>query len=129
MRLPSGVDARIQGAQWRDKRAGACRGGSHAWSCELSTFCIQSGDITQHLAPMVKRLLRPLRRWAAVETLLARIAGQVKTWPADDFGKFVSASIGTGMAGAVAALPPPTEPLLPDPLTSIAPATFEMRFM
>jgi len=78
---------------------------------------------------MVKRLLRPLRRWAAVEGVLARIAGQVKTWPADDFGKFVSASIGTGMAGAVAALPPPTEPLLPDPLTSIAPATFEMRFM
>ena len=78
---------------------------------------------------MVKRLLRPLRRWAAVEAVLARIAGQVKTWPADDFGKFVSASIGTGMAGAVAALPPPTEPLLPDPLTSIAPATFEMRFM
>jgi hypothetical protein len=78
---------------------------------------------------MVKRLLRPLRRWAAVEAVLARIAGQVKTWPADDFGKFVSASIGTGMAGAVGALPPPTEPLLPDPLTSIAPATFEMRFM
>ncbi|HXD81779.1 MAG TPA: hypothetical protein VNU27_09430 [Candidatus Acidoferrum sp.] len=78
---------------------------------------------------MVKSLLRPLRRWAAVEGVLARIAGQVKTWPADDFGKFVSASIGTGMAGAVAALPPPTEPLLPDPLTSIAPATFEMRFM
>ncbi len=78
---------------------------------------------------MVKRLLRPLRRWAAVEALLARIARQVKTWPADDFGKFVSASIGTGMAGAVGALPPPTEPLLPDPLTSIAPATFEMRFM
>jgi len=64
-----------------------------------------------------------------VESVLARIAGQFTTWPADDFGKFVSASIGTGMAGAVAALPPPTEPLRPGPPTSIAPATFEMRFM
>ena len=78
---------------------------------------------------MVNRLLRPLRRWAAVESVLARIAGQFRTWPADDFGKFVSASIGTGMAGAGAALPPPTEPLPPDPPTSIAPAAFEMRFM
>ncbi len=64
-----------------------------------------------------------------MESLLARIAGQFTTWPADDFGKFVSASIGTGMAGAVAALPPPAEPLRPAPPTSIAPATFEMRFM
>ncbi len=78
---------------------------------------------------MVNRLLRRLRRWTAVESVLARIAGQFTTWPADDFGKFVSASIGTGMAGAVAALPPPTEPLRPGPPTSIAPATFEMRFM
>jgi hypothetical protein len=78
---------------------------------------------------MVNRLLRRLRRWTAVESVLARVAGQFTTWPADDFGKFVSASIGTGMAGAVAAMPPLTEPLRPDPPTSIAPATFEMRFM
>ncbi|MGH7760634.1 MAG: hypothetical protein ACREOY_04345 [Candidatus Dormibacteraceae bacterium] len=78
---------------------------------------------------MVNRLLRRLRRWTAVESVLARIAGQFTTWPADDFGKFVSASIGTGMAGAVAAMPPPAEPLRPAPPTSIAPATFEMRFM
>jgi hypothetical protein len=78
---------------------------------------------------MVKRLLRRLRRWTAVESVLARVAGHFTTWPADDFGKFVSASIGTGMAGAVAAMPPLTEPLRPAPPTSIAPATFEMRFM
>jgi hypothetical protein len=78
---------------------------------------------------MVKRILRPLRRWPAVESILARLAGQFTTWPADDFGRFVSASVGTGMAGAVAALPPPVEPLRPPPPSSIAPATFEMRFM
>ena len=78
---------------------------------------------------MVNRLLRRLRRWTAVESVLARVAGQFTTWPADDFGKFVSASIGTGMAGAAAAMPPLMEPLRPAPPTSIAPATFEMRFM
>ena len=78
---------------------------------------------------MVNRLLRRLRRWTAVESVVGRVAGQFTTWPADDFGKFVSASIGTGMAGAVAAMPPLMEPVRPAPPTSIAPATFEMRFM
>lgn len=78
---------------------------------------------------MVKRLFRPLRRWPAVEAFLARLAGQFTTWPADDFGRFVSASVGTGMAGAAAAFPPAVEPLRPAPPSSIAPATFEMRFM
>jgi hypothetical protein len=77
---------------------------------------------------MVKRLFQPLRRWPWVEALLARVAGQFTTWPADDFGRFVSASVGTGMAGA-SAFPPPVEPLRPPPPSSIAPATFEMRFM
>ena len=78
---------------------------------------------------MVKRLFRPLRSWPAVETFLLRIAGQFTTWPADDFGRFVSASAGTGMAGGFAAMPPPVEPLRPPPPMSTAPATFEMRFM
>src|SRR4029077_12239186 len=56
---------------------------------------------------MVNRLLRGLSRWTAVESVLARIAGQFTTWPADDFGKFVSASIGTGMAGGGGGAPPP----------------------
>jgi hypothetical protein len=62
---------------------------------------------------MVNRFLRGLRRWTAVESVLARIAGQFTTWPADDFGRFVSASIGTGMAGASAAMPPLLEPMRP----------------
>lgn len=77
---------------------------------------------------MVKRLFQPLRRWPAFEALLARVAGQFTTWPADDFGRFVRAPVGSGMAGA-AAFPPPVEPLRPPPPSSIAPATFEMRFM
>jgi hypothetical protein len=78
---------------------------------------------------MVNRLVRRLRRWTAVDSVISRVAGQFTTWPADDFGKFVSASLGTGMAGAVAAMPPLLEPVRPPPPTSIAPATFEMRFM
>jgi hypothetical protein len=78
---------------------------------------------------MVNSFLRRVRRWQVADSLLARIAGQFTTWPADDFGRFVSASVGPGMAGAVAAFPPITEPERPPPPTSIAPATFEMRFM
>src|SRR5213082_870649 len=78
---------------------------------------------------MVKTFLRPLRRWPVVDMFLQRVAGHFTTWPADDFGRFVSASVGTGMAGAFAAMPPPVEPLRPPPPTSAAPATFEMRFM
>jgi hypothetical protein len=78
---------------------------------------------------MVNRSLRRIRRWPAVESLLTRIAGQFTTWPADDFGRFVTASIGTGMAGPIVAMPPLIEPLRPPPPTSTAPATFEMRFM
>jgi hypothetical protein len=78
---------------------------------------------------MVNRLLRRMRRWPSVETLVARLAGRFTTWPADDFGRFLSASVGTGMEGSMAVFPPPLEPLRPPPPTSIAPATFEMRFM
>jgi hypothetical protein len=78
---------------------------------------------------MVKSLLRRIRRWAALEALLTRVAGQFTTWPADDFGRFVSASIGTGVPGPIAAFPPTVEPTRPPPPTSIAPAKFETRFM
>lgn len=73
--------------------------------------------------------MRPLRRWPVVEGLVLRLAGQFTTWPADDFGRFVSAPVGAGLSGAFAAMPPPAEPLRPPPPTSLAPATFEMRFM
>ena len=78
---------------------------------------------------MVNRFLRRIRRRPALESLLTRVAGHFTTWPSDDFGRFVTASIGTGMAGPIVAMPPLVEPLRPPPPTSIAPATFEMRFM
>jgi hypothetical protein len=78
---------------------------------------------------MVNTLLRPLRRWPAVEAVLARIAGRFTTWPSDDFGRFVGATRASATMGGPAALPPAAEPMRPPPPVSIAPATFEMRFM
>jgi hypothetical protein len=57
---------------------------------------------------MVKSLVRLIRRWRAV--LLVRIAEQFRTWPEEDFGS------------KSPTLPPP-------PDASIAPVTFERRFM
>jgi hypothetical protein len=78
---------------------------------------------------MVNSLVRRIRRSAAVEAFLSRVAGHFTTWPADDFGRFGSGSLGSGMGGSIAALPPAVEALRPPPPTSIAPATFETRFM
>jgi hypothetical protein len=78
---------------------------------------------------MVNTLLRPLRRWPAVEALVTRIAGQFTTWPADEFDRFVNAPVGSDEAGEASALPPFVEPLRPPPPVSIAPATVEMKFM
>ena len=58
----------------------------------------------------------------------AKLAGLFRTWPADDFGRFVSASVGTGMAGSVPHLSF-AEPTRSTPPASVAPASFEMRFM
>jgi hypothetical protein len=80
---------------------------------------------------MVNRFLRPLHRWPALEALITRIAGQFTTWPAEDFGRFASGTMGTGIGGAIAAVPPPppADPIRAPTPTSIAPETFEMRFM
>jgi hypothetical protein len=78
---------------------------------------------------LVNSLVRRLRRWRAVEAVVGRVAGQVTTWPEDDFGRYENPSTSTGMAGAVAAMPPFLESLRPPPQASIAPETFEMRFM
>lgn len=78
---------------------------------------------------MVKRLFRTIRRWRALERLLLRLAGHLTTWPADDFGRYVSGSVGTGMAGAIAAMPPYIESPRWQPPASIAPGSFETRFM
>ena len=37
--------------------------------CELSTFCIQSGEITQHLASIVKRVVDRVARWPLLSSL------------------------------------------------------------
>jgi hypothetical protein len=71
---------------------------------------------------MVKTFLRPLRRWPVVESFFQRFV----SWPADDFGRYVSASVGTGMAGAYTSAPPVIESPQPTPAT---PGNFEMRFM
>jgi hypothetical protein len=78
---------------------------------------------------MVKNFLSGLRRQPVVESLVNRIAGQFTTWPADDFGRFVRAPVGSGLPTEASALPPQVEPMRPPPPVSIAPATFERRFM
>src|SRR5437899_2318028 len=78
---------------------------------------------------MVKAVLRPLRRWPALEAVLARLAGRFTTWPSDEFGRFVSVTMSTSGVAGRATFPPTGEPMRPPPPVSIAPATFEMRFM
>ena len=124
-----GVTGRIRG-EVRDLAPGAF-GGTFLdlYGCQLPTFCIQSVEITQHLAPMVNTLLRPFRRWPAIEAALARLAGRFTTWPSDEFDRFVTTSTLGAALGGPAALPPAAAPMRPPPPVSIAPATFEMRFM
>ena len=59
---------------------------------------------------MVKGLLRFLRRWQALDSLFALLAEQFRTDPEDDFGAEF-------------------DPLPSPPPVSVAPATFERRFM
>jgi hypothetical protein len=74
---------------------------------------------------MVKSFFRPIRRWPVVESFLQRFG----SWPADDFGRYVSATVGTGMAGAFATNPAQVEAVRPHSGESIHPGTFEIRFM
>lgn len=78
---------------------------------------------------MVKRLTAPLRRWPAFEAALTKLAAWFKSWPADDYGRFINPSVGTGMAGGIGGFPPVIEPERPAVAPSIPPATFEMTFM
>src|SRR5260370_40915219 len=83
--------------------------------CELPTFCIQSVEITQHLAPMVNTLLRPFRRWPAIDAALARLAGRFTTWPSDEFDRFGTPSVLATARERPAAMPPATTPMRPLP--------------
>ncbi len=78
---------------------------------------------------MVKSLLRLLGRWPSLEALLTRVAGRFTTSPVDDFGRFVQAPVGSAYPGGAYARPPQVGPLRSPPPVSIAPATFERRFM
>jgi len=78
---------------------------------------------------MVNSLLRPLRRWPAVEAAVTRLAGHFTTWPVDEFARFVRAPVGSQLAAGEPVHPPASEAHHPAPPMSIAPATFELRFM
>ena len=71
-------------------------------ACELSTFCIQSGEITQHLAAIVKRVADRIGRWSLLSSWVDDIHGVVSP-------REITAQRST--------------PALPEP------ETFEMRFM
>src|SRR5260370_38494383 len=89
MTICRGEFARIHGKVQRP--AANASGGTpqDLCGCELPTFCIQSVEITQHLAPMVNTLLRPFLRWPAIEAALARLAGPFTPWPSVDCDRFV----------------------------------------
>jgi hypothetical protein len=77
---------------------------------------------------MVKMFRHPLRRWPVLEAGISRLASRLRAWPADDFGQFVSPSMGTSMVGVVGAIQAPgNAPRSARPLPH-APAAFEMRF-
>ncbi|HSS94384.1 MAG TPA: hypothetical protein VLR46_10390 [Candidatus Dormibacteraeota bacterium] len=78
---------------------------------------------------MVNSLLHPLRRWPAVEAALARLVGWFSPGPSEDFDDFDENSMTSAAIGGRRALTPADEPTGLAPPTSIAPATFEMRFM
>jgi hypothetical protein len=78
---------------------------------------------------MVNRLLRSFRGWPLLDGALSRLAGRFTTWPSDEFGRFVGATVTSPGFGGSVALPPEAEPMRPPPPVSISPATFEMRFM
>jgi hypothetical protein len=69
---------------------------------------------------------RFLHTYPALERVVAVLLGRVSTWSADEFSRFTQARIPPG--GGIAVLPPEAEPLKPPQPTSIAPATFEVRF-
>ena len=60
---------------------------------------------------MVNSLLRPLRRWPAVEAAVTRLAGHFTTWPVDEFARFVRAPVGGnhGRLLLLNDLPPPSQ--------------------
>jgi len=79
-----------------------------AGACRLSTFCIQSGEITQYLAALVKRFFHGVGRWSLISALIPRVAAHTVGWPAGELFGFVAPRQG---------------------VRAPAPGTCEMRFM
>src|SRR5260370_379483 len=61
--------------------------------------------------------------------LSGALAGVLPTWPPAGCDPFAPPSSRAPPLGGPAAIPPVPEPMRPPPPVSIAPATFEMRFM
>ena len=70
---------------------------------------------------------RLLNTYPWLERLVTALLGRVSTWPADEFSRFTHATLPPAGPGTPV-LPPEAEPLRPPEPTSIAPATFEVRF-
>ncbi|HEX6547253.1 MAG TPA: hypothetical protein VF134_00750 [Candidatus Dormibacteraeota bacterium] len=70
-----------------------------------------------------------LRRQPALDRLWSWICGRFTTWPADDFTRFTRSRAAAAPEPLVSALPPDAPPERPPAPTSIAPGTFELRFV
>ncbi len=60
---------------------------------------------------------------------MTRLAGHVTTWPVDEFDRFVRTPFGGDLSAGDPVHPPQGDVHRPAPPMSIAPATFELRFM
>lgn len=76
---------------------------------------------------MVKRLLRPLHRWPAVQSLFVRFKRHFMAWPAEDLGTYTHSTSGVGLGGAYGAPHAAVESMQPRPSSS--PGAVEMHFM
>lgn len=76
---------------------------------------------------MVKRLVKFLHGWPAVDGALAWIAGLFAGWPTDELDRFATASAGISWPPAAMASSRPGAGRTPE--ASITPASVEIRFM
>jgi hypothetical protein len=73
--------------------------------------------------------LRRLRRWPPLDRVLTWLANRFTTRRVDEFARFTHSARSRRPVAASAALPPQAEPMRPPAAASIAPASFELRFI
>jgi hypothetical protein len=73
--------------------------------------------------------LRRLRRHPALDRALTWLANRLTTRRVDEFTRFTRSAQSRRPAAASAALPPRAQPVPPPAAASIAPASFELRFV